>query len=137
MRKITNFTLILDYSCSLIFFSIVLCDLFHMLIEQFGLVEVDLDVYHPKRLLIRSVFCLIYYLIIVRLLFKSSMASFSMISNMFLGSIILLVIILLTNFMLNSVEIDFKNPEQFEVFGTIFSENNISSFFNILLAFNI
>lgn len=39
--------------------------------------------------------------------------------------------------MLNSVDIDFKNPEQFEVFGAVFSENNISSFFNILLAFNI
>lgn len=137
MRKVLNFTLILDYSCSLIFFSIVLCDLFHMLIEQFGFVPLNLDVYHPQRLLIRSAFCLIYYLIIVRLLFKSNMSSFGMISNMFLGSIILLVIILLTNFILNRTTIDFNNPAQFELFGSIFNEDNISAFFNILLAYNL
>lgn len=65
------------------------------------------------------------------------MSSFGMISNMFLGSIILLVVILLTNFVLNKTDIDFSNPQQFELFGAFFSEDNLSAFFNILLAYNL
>lgn len=65
------------------------------------------------------------------------MSSFGMISNMFLGSIILLVVILLTNFVLNKTDINFSNPQQFELFGAFFSEDNLSAFFNILLAYNL
>lgn len=32
-----NFTLIVDYSCSLIFYSLLACDLYQMLIKEFNL----------------------------------------------------------------------------------------------------
>lgn len=45
IKKIANVTLIIDYSCSLIFYAIAAWDLFKMIIEEFDFIPKELGDY--------------------------------------------------------------------------------------------
>jgi amino acid permease len=97
-KRILNVTLIVDYSCSLVFYSLFVNDLYVMLLKEFKIFDIPNSPYDPFNIKLRGLFYLCYYLLISHLLFKKNITSFKLIPKLFLASIILLLTVLLILF---------------------------------------
>ncbi len=69
-KKIINFTLIIDYSASLIFYSLLAGDLYKMLIIEFDIFKIPENPFDSFNIKLWGIFYIVYYLAINFLLFK-------------------------------------------------------------------
>jgi amino acid permease len=151
MASIYSYTLIFDVLSAMIIYTVVSWNLFSYLLAIFGFAKdewikdkntLEFNEYNKEVLIIRAIFLHVVFLCLIPLLLKRSLESLKWVSQIFLASLIFIVIVLLaqTPIFYNTYhknEDPTKNTSVSYFYKSFFKLKTFSYLFSIILAFYV